>query len=137
MKLLKQVLEDKEKEISDIKNQLCQAKEEAICEYLDSDALLAKLGGSFAEGFDDALCQVKSSYLDLDVSHVNIDAHAQTTVHPAHSKSTDGLFADNAFVDDPHGDGGTAIESQTKTVEVSTRQPEDQVLEDDDAPVQH
>ena len=130
-------MEDKEKEISDIKNQLCQAKEEAICEYLDSGALLAKLGGSFAEGFDDALCQVKSSYLDLDVSHVNIDAHAQTTVHPAHSKSTDGLFADNAFVDDPHGDGGTAIESQTKTVEVSTRQPEDQVLEDDDAPVQH
>ena len=76
MKLLKQVLEDKEKEISDIKNQLRQAKEEAICEYLDSDALLAKLGGSFAEGFDDALCQVKSSYLDLDVSHVNIDAQA-------------------------------------------------------------
>ena len=74
MKLLKQVLEDKEIEISDIKNQFCQAKEEAIREYLDSDALLAKLGGSFAEGFDDALCQVKSSYLDLDVSHVNIDA---------------------------------------------------------------
>ena len=96
-----------------------------------------KLGGSFAEGFDDALCQVKSSYLDLDVSHVNIDAQAQTTVQPAHSKSTDGLFADNAFVDGPHGDRGTTIESQTKTVEVSTRQPEDQVLEDDDAPVQH
>ena len=74
MKLLKQVLEYKEIEISDINNQFCQAKEEAIREYLDSDALLAKLGGSFAEGFDDALCQVKSSYLDLDVSHVNIDA---------------------------------------------------------------
>ena len=61
--LLKQVLEDKEKETNDTKNQLRQAKEEAICEYRDFDALLAALGGSFAEGFDDA--SVKSRLLIL------------------------------------------------------------------------
>ena len=48
----------------------------------------------------------------------------------------DELFADDAFVNGPHGDRGIAIESQTKTIEVSTRQPKDQVLEDDDALVQ-
>jgi len=74
IELLKQVLEDKEKEISDAKKQLCQATEEAICEYRDFDALFSKLGGSFAEGFDNGLHQVKASYLDLDVSYVTIDA---------------------------------------------------------------
>ena len=67
MKLLKQVLEDKEKEIRDIRDQLHQAKEEAIHEYRDSDALLAELEGSFAEGFDNTLHQVKASYPNLDI----------------------------------------------------------------------
>jgi len=66
-KLLKQVLEDKEKEIRDIRDQLHQAKEEAIHEYRDSDALLAELEGSFAEGFDNTLHQVKASYPNLDI----------------------------------------------------------------------
>ena len=92
--LLKQMLEDTEKEISDTTNQLRQVKKEAIHEYRDSNALLAKLGGSFAEGFDDALCQVKTSYPDLDVSHVIIDSQAQTLIQPVHSESTDELFAD-------------------------------------------
>ena len=135
--LLKQVLEDKEKEINDTKNQLRQAKE-AIREYRDSDALLVELRGSFAKGFDDALLQVKTSYPDLDVSHVTIDSQAQTSVQPVHSKSMDELFANDAFVDNTRGDRGTTVESQTKIVEDSTRQPEGQVLEerDDDAPVQ-
>ena len=52
---MKKVLEDRHKEIQDLKDQLRQAKKEAILEYRDSDALLFKLGGSFVEGFDDAL----------------------------------------------------------------------------------
>ena len=56
MELLRQVLKDKEKEIKDAKDQLHQTKEEVIREYHDSDALLTKLGTSFAEGFNDALC---------------------------------------------------------------------------------
>ena len=95
---MKWVLEDKEKEIRDTKDQLRQAKEEAICEYRDSKALLAELRRSFAEGFNDALRQVKASYPDLDVSHVNIDAQAQSSVQLVHSECTDKLFADDAPV---------------------------------------
>ena len=78
--MLKKVLADKEKEITEAKDWLHQAKEEAIREYRDSDALLAELGGSFAEGFGDCLCQVKTSYLNLDLFNINIDALAQTSV---------------------------------------------------------
>ena len=78
--MLKKVLADKEKEITEAKDWLCQAKDEAIREYRDSDALLAELGGSFAEGFSDCLHQVKTSYLNLDLFNINIDAPAQTSV---------------------------------------------------------
>ena len=107
-KVLKQVLKDKEKEIKTIKDQLCQAKEDVIREYRDSDALLVKLGGSFTNGFDDDFLQVKVYFPDLDLSHVSIDAQAQTSAQPIHSESTDELFTDDALVDDPHGDGETA-----------------------------
>ena len=46
--VLKKALEDKEKEI-------CQAKEVAMLEYRDSDALLSELGVSYNDGFNDAL----------------------------------------------------------------------------------
>ena len=45
---LKTVLEDKE-------NELRLAKEKAVQEYRDSDALLTELGVSYNDGFDDAL----------------------------------------------------------------------------------
>ena len=45
---LKTVLEDKE-------NELRLAKEKAVQEYRDSDALLTELGTSYNDGFDDAL----------------------------------------------------------------------------------
>ena len=45
---LKKILKDKE-------NDLRQAKERAVQEYRDSDALLSELGVSYNDGFDDAL----------------------------------------------------------------------------------
>ncbi|XP_075653077.1 uncharacterized protein LOC142623522 [Castanea sativa] len=75
---LRQILKDKEKELTDTKTQLRDAKEVAVQEYRDSDLLLAELRSSFADGFDDAIRQVKSSYPDPDVSHVSIDAQGQT-----------------------------------------------------------
>ena len=45
---LKKTLEDKEKEVR-------QAKEVAVLEYCDSDALISELGVSYNDGFDDAL----------------------------------------------------------------------------------
>ena len=63
---LKKTLEDKEKEIR-------QAKEVAVLEYRDSDALLSKLRVSYNDGFDDGLRQVKALYPELDVLSVNIN----------------------------------------------------------------
>ena len=66
-------LEVKEKEIQDLKEKLRQAKEVAVREYRDSDALLGELGGSFLQGFDDALRQVKKAYPELDVSMIKVN----------------------------------------------------------------
>ena len=74
VKALKKILKDKEAKISEAENQLRHAKDAAINEYRDSDDLLRELSGSFADGFDDCKCQVKVSFLDLDLSHINIDA---------------------------------------------------------------
>ena len=60
-------LEAKDKEVQDLKEKLCQAKEVAVREYRDSDALLRELGGSFLQGFDDALRQLKKAYPELDI----------------------------------------------------------------------
>ena len=69
----KKALEVKDKEIQDLKEKLRQAKEAAIREYRDSDALLSELGDSFLQDFDDALHQVKKAYPELDVSMINVD----------------------------------------------------------------
>ena len=108
-------MSNKEKEISDTKNQLRQAKEKVIREYRDFDALLLELGGSFTEGFDDAFRQVKASYPDLDISHATTDALAQTSIQPLHSESTNELFANDIPVNDPNG------ESQSKPVDDNIR----------------
>ena len=107
-------------------------------EYHDSNAYLIELRGIYADGFDDRLHQVKASFPDLDLSHVSIDAPVQTLVQLIHSESTDELFADDALVDDPRGDGETApVESQTKPFDESTRQLDEAVEErDENAPVQ-
>ena len=97
---IKKVLKDKDKEIQDLKDQLRQAKEEAIHEYRDSNALLSELGGSFVEGVDDALRQVQKDYPDLDVSNIKIDDQGQTSVIPVNSENTEDLFADNAILGD-------------------------------------
>ena len=70
---LKKTLEDKEKEV-------CHAKEAAVLEYSDSDALLSELGVSYNDGFDDALHQAKALYPKLDFSSVNINVLEPTSV---------------------------------------------------------
>ena len=71
---LNNILKDKEAETMEAKSQLRHAKEVAIKEYRDSGDLLRELSGSFADGFDDCIRQVKASFLDLDLSHDSIDA---------------------------------------------------------------
>ena len=100
----KMALEGKEKEIKNLKDGLHQAKEVAVREYCDSDALLLKLGDSFLQGFDDALRQVKKAYPDLDVSNIKMEDQAQTSVLPVASDNMDDLFAEA----DGQGEGESA-----------------------------
>ena len=100
MEELKKALNDKDKEIKDLEDRLCQAKELAIREYCDSDALLSELGDSFLQGFDDALRQVKTAYPDLDVSNIKVENQALTSFMPVASEDTDDLFAEDANLGD-------------------------------------
>ena len=88
---LKKVLEDKE-------NDLRHAKETAVLEYRDSNALLSKFGVSYNDGFDDALCQAKALYPRLDFSPVNITIPEATSVHPEQSDDTNELFGEEVPV---------------------------------------
>ena len=69
----RKALEVKDKEIQDLKEKLRQAKAVAVREYRNSDALLAKLGDSFLQGFDEVFRQFKKAYPALDVSMINVD----------------------------------------------------------------
>ena len=106
---LKKVLEDKE-------NDLCHAKEAAILEYCDSDALLSELGVSYNDGFDDALRQAKALYPKLDFSFVNITVPEATSIHPEQSDDTNELFGEEVPVsvapEHPTVEGGEAREAK-------------------------
>ena len=100
----KKTLKGKDKEIQDLKHGLYQAKEVAVREYRDSDTLLSERGDFFLQGFDDALCQVKKAYPDLDVSNIKVKDQAQTSIMPVASNDIDDLFAE----DEALGDGESA-----------------------------
>ena len=101
MEEVKKALEDKYKEVQDLKDQLRQAKEVAVREYRNSDALLSELRDSYLEGFKDALRQVKKAYPDLDMYNIKVKDQGQTSVMPIASKNTEDLFAEDAA----QGDG--------------------------------
>ena len=108
----KKALEGKDKEIQDLKDRLRQAKEVAIREYRDSDALLSELGDSFLQGFDDALRQVKKVYPDLDVSNIKVENQAQTSVMLVASEDTDDLFAENEVLGDKESAQAKNVQAQ-------------------------
>ena len=88
---LKKTLEDKENEVH-------HAKEAAVLEYRDSDALLAELGVSYNYGFDDSLRQAKDLYPKLDFSSVNISVLEPTSVQPEQLDDTNELFGEEVPV---------------------------------------
>ena len=88
---LKKILEDKEKEVH-------QAREAAVLEYCDSDALIIELGVSYNDSFDDALRQAKSLYPKLDFSSINISVPQPTSIHPEQSDDTNELFGEEVPV---------------------------------------
>ena len=98
-------LKGKEDEVKDLKKKLRQAREDAVNEYRDSEALLKELGGSFLQGFDDALRQIKKAYPDLDVSMITVSDQDQTSALPVASDNTEDLFEDETA----QGDGESAV----------------------------
>ena len=81
------VLEDKEDELR-------LAKEKAVQEYCDSDALLTELGTSYTDGFEDALCQAKALYPKFDFAAVDINVAEGMSVQPDASDDTADLFVE-------------------------------------------
>ena len=84
--------------MEDKENDLRHAKEVAVLEYCDSDALLSELGVSYNDGFDDALRQAKALYPKLDFSSVNITVPEATSIHPEQSDDTKELFGEEVPV---------------------------------------
>ena len=109
---LKAVLEDKE-------NELRLAKEKAVQEYRDSDALLIELGVSYNDGFDDALCQAKALYPKHDFSAVNINIAEAMSVQLDTSDDTNELFAEEGpvtVVPEVHAEDGKSLEAKDPVI---------------------
>ena len=94
--------------MEDKENDLRHAKETAVLEYHDSDALLSELGLSYNDSFDDALRQAKALYPKLDFSSVNITIPEAMPVHFEQSDDTNELFGEEVPV---------SIASEVLTVE--------------------
>ncbi|XP_050251530.1 uncharacterized protein LOC126720992 [Quercus robur] len=114
----KKALESKDKEIAELKNEVRQAKDAAVREYRDSDALITELGDSFHQGFMDALRQVRQAYPDVDPSKFKVEDPVQSSVVPVASEDTDDLFdVDDAVVDGaPAPAKDDQAEADTETV---------------------
>ena len=108
--------------MEDKENDIRHAKEKAVMEYRDSDALLSELEVSYNDGFDDALRQAKALYPKLDFSSVNITVPEATSVHPEQADDTNELFGDEVPV---------SIALEVPTVEgEEARQAKDSVAPD-------
>ena len=84
--------------MEDKENDVCHAKETAVQEYRDSDALLSELGVSYNDGFDDALRQAKALYPKLEFSSVNISVPEPTSIQSEQSEDTNELFGEEVPV---------------------------------------
>jgi len=108
---LKAVLEDKEDELR-------LAREKAVQEYRDSDALLTELGSSYTDGFEDALRQAKALYPKFDFSAVDINVAEGMSVQPDASDDTADLFAEEKPV---------SVAPEPQAEEAKTPEPKDPV----------
>ena len=118
---LKKVFKDKEGEISLLRNQVFPAKEDGKTKFRNSDAFLFELSDYFPDGFNDCFCQVKASFLDLDLSWISIDAMAQTLARSVKSEDTDELF-DVASTPNAQGNRKPVLQDeQAKSIKDETR----------------
>ena len=105
------MFKDKEGEISSLRKQVFQAKEDGKTEFRNSNAFLYELDDCFVDGFNDCLQQVKASFLDLELSQISIDTVAQTPAKSIELEGTDELFKADPTLD-AQGDGETALQDE-------------------------
>lgn len=91
-KALKEVLKDKEWEISSLRKQVHRAKEDGKTEFRNFDGFLDELSCCHANGFHECLHHVKSLFPDLEVSEASFGVMAQTPARSVEPKGTDELF---------------------------------------------
>lgn len=65
---LRKVLQDKEREIFTLREQVRRAKDDGKTKFCNSDGFLNELSDCYDDDFQKCLCQVKAFHLDLDVS---------------------------------------------------------------------
>ncbi|XP_030958872.1 uncharacterized protein LOC115980799 [Quercus lobata] len=100
-------------EVKDLKKKLRHARDDAVSEYRNSESLLKELAGSFLQGFDDSLRQVKKAYPDLDLSMITLTDQGQTSALPVASENTEDLFGEEAA----QGDGESAMPNEVAVVD--------------------
>ena len=89
---LRKVLQDKEGEISQLREQVCQAKENKTIEFRNSNDFLTKLSDCYDDKFQECLCQVKALYPNLDVSQVSLDNGAKTPARTVEHEGTNEIL---------------------------------------------
>ena len=107
------VIEKRETEIKELKEEIRHAKEAAVEEYRCSESCLGELSDSFLQGFDDSLRQVKNAYPELDLTMVKLEDQAQTSALPVASENTEFLFGEDAAP----GDGESAPSKDVQVAE--------------------
>ena len=70
---LRKLLQDKEGEISTLREQVRRAKEDRKIEFCNSDGILTELNECYDDSFQECLHQVKALYPDQDMSKVFLD----------------------------------------------------------------
>ena len=95
-----------------------------MLEYRDSDVLIAELGVSYNDGFDDALRQVKALYPKLDFSSDNISVPEPTSIQPEQLDGKNELFGEEVPV--PNAPVVLTVEGESKNEEA--RQAKESVV---------
>lgn len=86
------MFQDKAGEISKLREQVRQAKEDGKTDFRNSDGFLTELSDCYNDGFQEYLRQLKALYPDLDVSQVSLDNVAQTSAPTVNHEDTDEIF---------------------------------------------
>ena len=129
---LRKVLQDKEGEISKLREQIRRAKEDEMTEFHNSDGFLTQLSDCYENSFQECLRQVKALYPNLDVSQVSLDNVAQTPARTVDHEGTDEILEADP-IPNVQGDGEAPHEDE----QVKSVGDENHPIRKEDGPAKH